>query len=34
MPDGLIDDATAIGIVSCSGRICSAASFSSNQSLS
>ena len=33
MPDGLMLDATAIGIVSCRGRICSAASFSSNQSL-
>ena len=32
MPDGEIDDATAIGISSCSGRICSWASCSSNQS--
>ena len=34
MPDGEIDDAVAIGMSSCSGRICSAASCSVNQSLS
>ena len=33
MPDGLICEATANGISSCSGRSCSAASFRVNQSL-
>ena len=34
MPDGEMLDATVIGMSSCSGRICSAASFSVNHSLS
>ena len=34
MPDGEMLDATVIGMFSCSGRICNAASFSVNHSLS